>query len=328
MDIKKKALSASEEVLGFNPKSKKEDIFRVVMTPKMARYILLNHNKHNRKFVVAQLKAINHSVYRHNWLHTGDTCAFDTTGNLTEFQHRLENIASGIKNRIVWIATGVRKDTFEKAAPSKNRTKFDVVWRYEKSATKDEVTTLEQVLRMRKGKDKQSIDTETLTMVNALSLFRVWKEYIRIGMNITNKFFEDKKVRRFLPWQRILNAWATILVFQGKDEIPKNFLSLLKTHLTTTKKVQLFTEMNEYFLGDEGKGVGWITGTKKSEQMFYMLCKATDRFLIAPEGDCEFGLTLAESNHTNMLQQSSTYRSFLTNPQGLKLKTKNIVNLF
>mgnify|MGYP003326444034 CR=1 FL=1 len=80
--------------------------------------------------------------------------------------------------------------------------------------------------------------------------------------------------------------------------------------------------MNEYFLGDEGKGVGWITGTKKSEQMFYMLCKATDRFLIAPEGDCEFGLTLAESNHTNMLQQSSTYRSFLTNPQGLKLKTK------
>jgi len=313
MENLRNAVNAAIEILGFNPKSTEDTIFKVNMTPKMARYILDHHNKSNRKFVPAQKNAIAKSIAVVGWLFTGDTCAFDTDGNLTEYQHRLHEIAEGNTTREVWVSTGVKKDTFENAAPSKNRTKFDVVWRYEKDATKDEVTTLEQVLIKKKGKNSQAIGGVTLNMKNALKLFREWKDYIRVGMNITSKFFNDKKVEQFNPWQRTFNAWATLMVKEGKGDVAKKFLNLFKTHLTTSNKCQLFIEMDEFF---RGKDVGYLNGPKKSEQMHYMLCKATDRFLDAPEGDCDFGLIYSDSNHTNMLK-SPTYRSFLQNPQGL-----------
>ena len=125
----KEVVDASTEILGFNPKSTKEEIFPVMMTPTMAKHILANHNNRNRKIVPAQRNEISKSVTAFGWLFTGDSCAFDITGNLTEFQHRLEEIANGLETRLVHVATGVKSDTFTKAAPAKNRTKFDVIWR-------------------------------------------------------------------------------------------------------------------------------------------------------------------------------------------------------
>ena len=49
--------------------------------PNMADYILKNHNNKNRKFVPAQKNAIAKSVSDYGWLFTGDTVAFDKTGN-------------------------------------------------------------------------------------------------------------------------------------------------------------------------------------------------------------------------------------------------------
>ena len=40
----KEVVDASTEILGFNPKSTKQEIFEVEMTPDMAKYILRNHN--------------------------------------------------------------------------------------------------------------------------------------------------------------------------------------------------------------------------------------------------------------------------------------------
>jgi len=311
----KEVVDASTEILGFNPKSTKEEIFPVMMTPTMAKHILANHNNRNRKIVPAQRNEISKSVTAFGWLFTGDSCAFDITGNLTEFQHRLEEIANGLETRLVHVATGVKSDTFTKAAPAKNRTKFDVIWRDDKSATKEEVTTLEQLLFRRRGKGDQAVGAETLTLLNASRLFAEWKDYIRIGMNISSTFFHDKKVAKFDPWRRSFNAWATLMVRTEKAAESKQFLSLLKTHLTTSNKCQLFTEMDTFF---RSESVAYLTGTKKTEQVHYILCKATDRFLLAPKGDIEFNLDYADSNHSKMLVKSSTYRSFLFNAQGLK----------
>ena len=55
---KKEVVNPSIKILGFDPKSPEENIFPVQMTPEMAKYILVNHNKHNRKFVPAQKNAI------------------------------------------------------------------------------------------------------------------------------------------------------------------------------------------------------------------------------------------------------------------------------
>lgn len=320
----KSKLSISEKVLGFNPASTEENIFKVFMTPNMARYILDKHNNANRKLVPSQKNAIANSIQESGWLHTGDTCAFDVTGNLTEFQHRLENIAEGNEPRTVWVATGVQKDTFQKAAPAKNRTKYDVVYRGDKTATKEEVTTLEAVMDFQKGKEATSSGVPKLTMKNALQMYNKWKDNIIEGMDITSKFFEDEKVLKFKSWTRVFNAVSTLMVYKNQEKVMKDFLDLFKKHLTIKDdECRLFSEMDKYFRGDD---VGYLTGTKKTEQIYHMLCYAIDRFIKHPKGDCEFGLMYGNSNHSSMKNNCKTYRSFLVNPQGIQIqKGKSII---
>ena len=48
-----------------------------------------------------------------------------------------------------------------------------------------------------------------------------------------------------------------------------------------------------------------------------MLCHATDKFLIDPSGNIQFGLDISKANYADMLLKG-TYRDFLKNAQGLK----------
>jgi len=313
MTFPKAVVDAAVEILGFDPKSAKKYHFEVKMTPYMAQYILTNHNKANRKFVKSQQNAIRKSIDTFGWLFDGASCAFNTDGNLTEFQHRLQEIADGDVTRTVWIATGVEPDTFTQTAPPKNRTKWDAVYKFDNTATPDEVTTLEQLLKRHRGSGDQAQGAKTLTMTNASSMFKEWKDSIRIGMNITKDFFGDGKVKRFDPWQRQFNSWATLMVFTGKAKEAKAFLAFFKKHLTTKDTCLLFDGLDEFF---RSESVAYLAGEKKAAQVHYILCKATDRFLIAPKGDCEFDLDYADSNHGKMLVKSPTYYSFLVNPQG------------
>ena len=314
----KAVMNTALEILGFDPKSTKEEMFETQMTPSMAAYILRNHNKANRKFVKSQQNAIKKSVDTFGWLFDGGTCAFNTDGNLTEYQHRLQEIADGNMTRTVWVATGVKPDTFVQTAPPKNRTKFDAVYKYDNSASTDEVTTLEQLLKRRKGSGKQAKNAPSLTMTNAPKQFEEWKDYIRLGMSITSKFFGDKRVKRFDPWQRQFNAWATMMVFTGKSKEAKAFLELFKLHLTGKNTCLLFTDFDVFF---RSESVAYLAGEKKAAQIHYMLCYATDRFLTAPDGGCDWELDYPDSNHEKMMTKSPTYYSFLYNPQGLKLVT-------
>ena len=40
-------------------------------------------------------------------------------------------------------------------------------------------------------------------------------------MNITKDFFGDNKVKKFDPWQRQFNSWATLMVNTGKAKEAK-----------------------------------------------------------------------------------------------------------
>ena len=53
----KAVLNPAIQILGFDPKSPEEVMFKTYMTPYMARYILDHHNKENRKFVPTQQNA-------------------------------------------------------------------------------------------------------------------------------------------------------------------------------------------------------------------------------------------------------------------------------
>ena len=329
--------TVNEKVLGFNPSSGKlskeilefavktlhntgEKIFPMIMTPQKAKYILEKLNKANRKFVKSQQNAIGKSWDDWGWLFDGGVCAFNTDGYLTEFQHRLQEIVDRGETVVVWCGTGVKPDTFTRAAPPKNRTKWDAVYKTDNTATKDEVTTLEQILKRRKG--------DTLTMVNAPEEFAKWADFVRKGMASTNDFFDiggkQRAVTMFDPWYRQFNSWAALLIYNGDDNggIVEEFLSLLKKHLTAVDpkdKCALFTGMDIFF---RSKDVGYLAGEKKAAQLWFMLCHATDRFLEYRDGKCQWDLKFVDANHGTMKKKSPTYYSFLADPQGINKAVK------
>lgn len=303
----------SYKILGFNPYSTKQEVFVIEMTPEMAQFILDNHNNDNRKIVPSQTAAIRKSIVENGWLWDGGACVFTTSGNIIEFQHRLLNIVEQGKTVTVIVVTGVDPSVFVKAAPAKNRTVTDVINKKDKTATNDEVTTLRQLLKRRAGQNEQAKGAPTLKMQNAVKLWEEWKPYIRQGMLLTQDFF-DGSVSNFDPWQRQFNAWASLMVYIGKEDKVQPFLSLLKSHKLKKRTVVLFDEMDDWFM----RYTYELSGENKAAAVHFMLCHATDKFLQNPSGDIQFGLDNSKANHVGMLQKG-TYRDFLINPQGLKI---------
>ena len=132
-------------------------------------------------------------------------------------------------------------------------------------------------------------------------------------MNVTSDFF-DGRVKQFSPWERQFNAWATLMVYIGKEDVARNFLNLFKDYLAYGVHSTLCKEMKEFFLIED---VGFLAGEKKAAIMHIMLCHATDRFLIAPDGAVQYDLDFSKASHSGMLNKG-TYRDFLINPQGIK----------
>ena len=63
-----------EEVLGFDPATTIKDVFKIMMTPYMAQYILDHLNNNNRKIVEGQIAAIRRSAAEVGWLWDGGAC--------------------------------------------------------------------------------------------------------------------------------------------------------------------------------------------------------------------------------------------------------------
>jgi hypothetical protein len=280
--VKEKKMT-DEEVLGFNPKTTIKDVFKIMMTPYMAQYILDHLNKNNRKIVDGQIAAIRRSAAEVGWLWDGGAIVFTTEGNIIEFQHRLRVIVERDKTVEVIVVTGVDPEVFTQAAPAKNRTVTDAINKVDKSATSNEVTVLRQLIKRRAGQDAQTTGVPKLNMQTAVKQWNEWKTCIRSGMRLTVDFF-DGDVTDYNPWERQFNAWAA-----------------------------LFTEFEEFLKED---AVYLLAGENKARIIHIMLCHATDRFEINKSDDLQFNLTVAKACHSGMLSKG-TYRDFLFNPQGL-----------
>lgn len=234
---------AAKSVLGFDPFTDKEDVFIHQMTPERAKYILDYLNNENRKLVESQKAAIRKSVDDFGWLWDGGAVVFTTSGNLSEFQHRLCIIVEYKLTVDVIIVTGVKPDVFVQAAPAKNRSVTDAINKKDKTVTGDEVTTLRQVLKCESGEKDQKIGCDSLKMTNAVSLWEGRKENIRKGMSLTKKYFASNISETFKPWLRQFNAWAVLMVEAGHGDKVEPFLSLLENHQNKSDEKLLFTEM-------------------------------------------------------------------------------------
>jgi hypothetical protein len=302
-----------EEVLGFDPATTIKDVFKIMMTPYMAQYILDHLNNNNRKIVEGQIAAIRRSAAEVGWLWDGGAIVFTTEGNIIEFQHRLKVIVERDEIVEVIVVTGVDPEVFIQAAPAKNRTVTDAINKVDKSATSEEVTVLRQLIKRRAGQDAQAKGAPKLTMQTAVKQWNEWKTYIRSGMKLTSNFFNGE-VTDYSPWERQFNAWASLMVYTGKANLVRPFLDTFKQYKLKKVNSTLFAEFEEFLKED---AVIFLAGENKARMIHIMLCHATDRFELNESGDVQFNLTVAKACHSGMLSKG-TYRDFLVNPQGLQ----------
>ena len=300
---KKFIMTKSEEVLGFNPVSKEYKCFMVKISSEKAEYILDNHNYDNRKISKGQQRALNKSVQTDGWQQDGGACTFNTEGNLTEFQHRLLEIAENNLTVTIPVVVGVQPESFTKTAAAKPRKPVDEIQRKDGTATSDEVTTLGQILSRRRG--------EKLSMQNAIKSWKEWKNIVREGEKLTKTFFEETAI--WSPWRRNFSAWASLMISIDKKDAAKNFLSILKKETLETKSTILSKQFSQFFK-DENT---FLSNTERVNLLWFMLCTASDRIIKKPNGDIEFNLTQGKCNHISM-KRTGCYRQFLYNPDNIQ----------
>ena len=303
------------EALGFDPKSDEYKCFVVMMTPDMAQYILDNHNFDNRSFYKSQLAALDKSIADHGWQNDGGVCAFNTDGNLHEFQHRLDRIIVNKLTVPVVVVVGVDKESFTKTAPAKQRHPVDEMYRKDKTATKLDETCLRQLLGRRGGDEK-------LTLPNAIAMWKLWKPIVREGIKITNALIS--KSESFKSWNKELLGFNSLMVSIGKKDVAKNLMQILNNQVHADKpKTTLGNGFDKFKKGDIFTAD--TTNTQKSNIRFMMLCHASDQLEKTSNGMVEWTLTSAKCNHESM-KQYGNYRKFLIDPDNIGKKGAGFKN--
>jgi len=296
--------TTNSDILGFNPISNTISTFEMDVSPQMAQYILIHHNKDNRKVTNSQVNKISKSIREDGWLRDGQPLTFNVEGNITEGQHRLHAIvAEGVTVPMV-IVLGVELDCFTNVAPAKPRRPEDEIQRKDKSAKPAEVSTLRQLLKRRQG--------EQLTMKNAIAQWDYWCEDVREGLNLVDGFFDE--VDQFDPWKRTFSAWAALMISIGEREAATNFLDLLSDKiLREPPHSRLVTDFQKFLTAGFfvfGSNVG------RTDIIYMLLCVASDRIIKRPNGEIELNMEPARLNHAS-LKSSGVYRKFLFNPDGV-----------
>lgn len=310
-----KSITESEKILGFNPYSKTLQAFVVDVTPEMAKYILANHNFDNRTIAQSNVNAIRKSIQKYGWIHDGNPMIFSSIGSITEAQHRLINIVEMDITVPMVVVLGVDPDSFVQVEPGKRRTPRDIISRRDKSVTSDQVTILKQLLKRRAGYGETKRGCPELNQNNAIEQWTEWKKYIIRGQELTNDFF-DGTVTEFDPWERQIRAWATLMVFIGKEDVVTPFLSAFKEGLLYPTSSPLFNGVDQFMTHRQ---IAYLNGEKKAAKVHFMLCHATDRFIAAGMSDrTQFGGDVETISHDRLVKKG-IYRSFLRNPEGLKV---------
>jgi len=284
------------DILGFNPVSSEIQVFVANVTPEMAKYILDYHNFDNRKIIRSQVNKIRESIRDDGWLEDGQPLTFNTDGNITEAQHRLEAIlAEGVTASMI-IVLGVKPNCFTQCAPAKPRKAEDEIQRKDKTATPRQVSTLRQLLNRRQG--------EKLTINNAIRLWDQWKGVVREGRELVDGFFDS--VDQFDSFERTFAAWASLMVYVGKGDVASTFLELLQDEILDSGSTCLTQDFIDFYKTHSV----YMSNAGRTELVYQMLCIAGDRVEKVPTGRIQFGMDIGQMNH-DFLKQKGSYRQFL-----------------
>lgn len=290
----------NETLLGFNPISNDIEVFEQTITPQIAQYILIHHNKDNRKVTNSQINKIAKSIREDGWLRDGQPLTFNVDGNITEGQHRLNAIVAEDVTVPMIIVLGVELNCFTNTAPAKPRRPEDEIQRKDKSAKPAEVSTLRQLLKRRQGVQ--------LSMKNAISQWEFWQNDVRSGLDLVDEFFDQ--VSQFDAWKRTFAAWSALMISIGEKEAAENLLDMVADRILRDPPHSTLSDDFIRFLNDKFFVYGSNAG--RTEIIFNLLCVASDRVLKKSNGEIQLNITPDKLNHT-YLKNQGVYRKFLEN---------------
>ena len=289
-----------ETILGFDPLSKEIKVFEMDVTPSIAQYILIHHNKDNRKVTNSQINKIAKSIREDGWLRDGQPLTFNVDGNIKEGQHRLNAIVAEDVTVPMIIVLGVELNCFTNTAPAKPRRPEDEIQRKDKSAKPAEVSTLRQLLKRRQGVQ--------LSMKNAISQWEFWQNDVRSGLDLVDEFFDQ--VSQFDAWKRTFAAWSALMISIGEKEAAENLLDMVADRILRDPPHSTLSDDFIRFLNDKFFVYGSNAG--RTELIFNLLCVASDRVLKKSNGEIQLNITPDKLNHT-YLKNQGVYRKFLEN---------------
>lgn len=287
-------------VLSFNPKNDEYQCFIVDLTPAQAQHILDYYNKDNRKVTKSQVNKIYNSIENDNWLLDGQPMTFNTSGNLTEFQHRLYAITKCSKDRTfkVIVVTGVDTDTFSKTATNKARKPIDEIQRKYLKAHYEEVSILGDILKRRRS--------YRLSMQNAITCYEDWIKNIKNSMSVSGDY--ENFLDKYSLQRKTVRAYIALCERYVYLEECKTLLELLNNELDEDggDRVTLAYQ----FINFWNKNAVDLSNEKRMDFLYSMLCVATDRIIARDDGMLNLDANPSDLEHYEMEKQG-VYRKFL-----------------
>ena len=271
--------TATKNCLPFNPVSDSyhalNNGYPIDISPEMARYILVNHNKENRPISKTQVNKISKSIIQDAFYEDGQPITFNTSGNLTEKQHTLKaisNMPKGSTFRML-VVVGVEPDCFSKSTSARTRTAKDELQRRDPKATNTDFVTLCDLLR------RQNI--KTVTSIIVYRQWLIWKDSIAEGLRISDAFFSTTNDGVFTQIRKTMNAFCTLGYCAGlEDEISTLLEYLAQVYLDDGYPTTLAKGFADYF---DQQSIQ-MHNNPKGDMFFAMLCHALDLLMEREDG--------------------------------------------
>jgi len=295
--------------------------------PPQFRYVLKYHNGDNRDFSKGNEKSIEESYDKDNYIFNGESCSFNTEGNLTEWQHRMkvfEKRMEDSKTVPVNVSTGVAPSSFTKGSTPLVRKPLHEVQRYLNNTGNPynlKGKTLSQIVQTM-GQFLSATGRETLTLQNAVDKYEKWGNLAKEANETVKDFFEETKdeEKNFDGFRVRFSAFAMAMIHINEKEVLINFLNLLKNQLLELSSVKVISDFFKVFESGE---VSFMKSTAKGKLIFFLCTTACDRLKKKEDGVIALGSNLSKCNHEHLVKKSSGsfYRKFHVNPDNININS-------
>ena len=251
------------------------------LTASDAEYILANHNGDNRKLSTSHVSKIKKNVSCEGWVFDGQPITFNTSGNLTEGQHRLTVISQcrdGDKLFETVVVTGVDPDTFSTTQGAKPRRAVDEIQRKHRAATNESISVLSDLCQRKRG--------AALDINNAVDNWNEWRLFIQEGTLVADSLLSCTS--KFDSQQKTVRAVATFCCRYGMKEHAEILFGMLEDEIVNGCSRKLTADMLELWSENTD-----MPNEKRLKFLFKIFCVAIDRVAVREDGKIELGASLS-----------------------------------